>query len=59
MEEQVTELYALQQGFLDGVAPADVRGRLKRLIKQMLVSVAPEKALGSDISVDRFVKYQF
>jgi len=35
MEDQVISLYALQQGFLTDVDPADVRGRLKRLIRQI------------------------
>ena len=35
MEEQVIVLFSLQNGFLDNTEPADVKGRLERLIKQI------------------------
>ncbi|MBM4142710.1 MAG: F0F1 ATP synthase subunit alpha [Lentisphaerae bacterium] len=35
MEDQVITLYALQKGFLDGVEPADVKGRLRDLVGQV------------------------
>lgn len=35
MEEQVMSLYALQNGFLKGVEPVDVKKRTKRLIAQI------------------------
>jgi len=38
MEEQVITLYAFQNGFFQDIDPADVRGRLVRLIKQVRVS---------------------
>jgi F-type H+-transporting ATPase subunit alpha len=38
LEEQVLALYALQHGFLEGVGPADVRGRLEQLLNQIKMS---------------------
>ncbi len=35
LENQVIALYALQNGFLEGVVPADVRGRLEQLLNQI------------------------
>ncbi len=35
MEDQVVILYALDKGFLDGMAPPEVRGQLDALIKQL------------------------